>query len=132
MPGDTTQAIQALARLRALVLATESQPANRHPCITRARARPESISTIEGEVVFRQPSRRSACRGTYNTAVGVSLHESAASRTSFVPLGAEAPAVPGRDSSERAHDFLVERRQQHALARSRGRPEGRMLMESSY
>ena len=131
MPGDTTQAIQALARLRALVLATESQPANRHSCITPARAKPESSSTIEGEV-FRQPSRRSACRGTYNKAVGVSLHESAASRTSFVPLGAEAPAVPGRDSSERADDFLVERRQQHALARSRGRPEGRMKMESTY
>ena len=125
MPGDTTQAIQALARLRTLVLAAESQPANRHPCITRARARPESSSTIEGEVVFRQPSRRWE-------AVGVGLHESAASRTSFVTLGAEAPAVPGRDSSERADDFLVERRLQHASARSRGRPEGRTRMESSY
>ena len=131
MPGDTMHAIEALARLRAFLLANESQLANLHRC-TRARARLESSSTIEGEAVFRQLAQRSACRCNHNKVVGVSLHESAASRTSFVTLGAEAPAVKGRDSSERADYFLVERRLQHASARSRGRPEGRTRMESSY
>jgi hypothetical protein len=130
MPGDTMHAIEALARLRAFLLANESQLANLHLC-TRARARLESSSTIEGEAVFRQLAQRSACRCNHNKVIGVSLHESAASMP-FLSFRAEAPAGQGRDSSERTDDFLVQRRMQQASARSRGCPEGRKLLESAY
>ena len=131
MPGDTMQAIEAFASLRTSILTNESQP--EHPDrSTRARAKLESSSTMEGEAVLRQPARRSACRCNYNKVVGVSLHESAASKMSFASLGAEAPSVQGRDSSERTDAFFVDRRLLHASARSRGRAEGRVLLESSY
>ena len=162
MSADNMQTIEAMARLRTLVLANESQPADLHRCIP-ARARPESSSTIEGEVVWSQPAQRSACRCNYNKVAGVSLHESAASspflsrraeapavqgrdsseraddflverrlQQAFLSLRAEAPAVQRRDSSDRADDFLIERRLRHASAPSRGLPEGRKLLESSY
>ena len=130
MPGDTMHAIEALARLRAFVLANESRPANLHRC-TRVRARLESSPTIEGEAVFRQLAPRSACRCNHNKIVGVSLHESAASMP-FLSFRAEAPAGQGRESSERTDDFLVRRRMQQASARSCCRPEGRKLLESAY
>jgi hypothetical protein len=119
--------VDALARLRALVLSKESEPY----CCVHPRARLESSMATHGEAVSRQPAQRPTCRREYNKAVGVSLHASAAISPVFAHR-AGASVVPGRNTSVRGDHFLVERRQQHASARCRGLQEGRKLIESAY
>ena len=119
--------VDALARLRALVLSKESEPY----CCVHPRARLESSMATHGEAVSRRPAQRPTCRREYNRAVGVSLHDAAAISPTFVhPAGASV--VPGRKTSVQGDHFLVERRLQHASARYRGRQEGRKLTESAY
>lgn len=121
-------AVEAMARLRALVLSKESEPLR---CVY-PRARLESSMATHGEAVFRQPAQRPTCRREYNKAVGISLHDSATTSPTCTLRAGGASVVPDRNSSVRGEDYLVERRLQHASARYRGRQEGRKLTESAY
>ena len=133
--NDTTQAVahsvESMARLRSFLLALANQSTPENHRVTSGRSRLESSMVTASEVVLKQPAPRSACRSEYHKAVGVSLHESAATSPSF-SLGSCAPAVPGRDVGVQDDELVLERRLQQVTARCHNRRQRRKLLESAY
>lgn len=131
--GD--RVVDAMTRLRAFVLAKESEAA-KYPCFARERPSLESSMATHSEAVSREPAERPArlCEvnnAVGNNAVGLRLHGSAANRRDF-SHHAEASAGAGRDHARMCgDDVLLERRLQHIKARCRGRQEGRKILETS-
>ena len=126
--GD--RAVDAMNRLRAFVLANESDPANSPGCAPE-RTWLESSMATQSEAVSSGPAERPARPCESNNAVGVHLHRSAANRPDLWHH-AEVSAGAGRDCARMCgDDLLLERRLQHVKARCKGREEGRKILEST-